>query len=178
MTSAYPLPNGQELLIRIAEPSDAALALVYVEKVSGESEFLSMGPGDFTMTLEEEAAFLLSYKKSPNCVFFVAFVAEELVAIANVGASSRPRMRHRGEFGISVRKPFWGQGIGGLLLDHLVEWAKANSALSKLDLRVHSGNARAIALYRSRGFVEEGLLKNQVCIDGEHYDHLAMGLHV
>ena len=79
---------------------------------------------------------------------------------------------------MSVRKAFWGRGIGALLLDHLVAWARENPVLRKLDLRVRSDNANAIALYRKRGFSEEGLLRRQLRVKGIDHDVLAMGLDV
>lgn len=178
MTVTHPLKNGQTLLIREAESSDAAAALDYVDRVTRETDFLTMGPGDFEMTLEQEAAFLESCKTNPQRCFFMGFIDGNLIGMANVTCGTRPRLRHRGEFGISVLQSAWGLGVGGLLLDHLIGWARDNPVLTKLDLRVRSDNERAIALYRQRGFVEEGLLKNQIRIGETHYHHLAMGLNL
>lgn len=54
------------------------------------------------MTLEDEEIFLEKVSKSENNTFIVGFVGEELVAIADVRAGSRPRIRHSGELGIYV----------------------------------------------------------------------------
>ena len=178
MTVTHPLKNAQTLLIREADSSDATAALDYVDQVTRETDFLTMGPGDLEMTLEQEAAFLESCKTNPQRCFFMGFIDGDLIGMANVTCGTRPRLRHRGEFGISVLQSAWGLGVGGLLLDHLIGWAKDNPVLTKLDLRVRSDNERAIALYRQRGFVEEGLLKNQIRIGETHYHHLAIGLRV
>ena len=50
--------NGQVLVIREAVPEDARALLNYVEAVSGESDFLTFGPGEFELTEEQEADFL------------------------------------------------------------------------------------------------------------------------
>ena len=39
------------------------------------------------------------------------------------------------------------------MLDHVFVWGKGEPSDHKLDLATHADNARAIALYRSRGFV-------------------------
>ena len=170
--------SGPKLEIRTAAPEDAERALVYIERVSGESSFLTFGPGEFELTVEQEADFFRACQESPNQICTVGFIADELVAMASVLASPRPRLRHRGELGMSVRRAFWGRSVGAAMLDQLVEWARGNAMLTKLDLRVRPDNTRAIALYRGRGFVEEGVLRKQVCCEGELHDLVAMGLDV
>lgn len=46
----------------------------------------------------------------------------------------------------------------------------------KINLRVRTDNAAGIKLYKKLGFLEEGKLKRDFCIDGEFYDSLLMGL--
>ena len=50
----------------------------------------------------------------------------------------------------------------GAMLDHLVSWAVENPVLTKLDLSVREDNAGGISLYRDRGFVEEGVMADEV----------------
>ena len=172
------LEGGQELEVRTAAPEDAEEVLGYIERVSGESSFLTFGPGELEMTVEQEADFFRAGQGSPNRTYILGFIGDELVATANVMASPRPRLRHRGELGMSVSRAFWGRGIGAAMLDHLVEWARESPMLIKLDLRVRADNTRAIPLYRGRGFVEEGVLRKQFCVQGELHDLIAMGMEV
>jgi RimJ/RimL family protein N-acetyltransferase len=41
-------------------------------------------------------------------------------------AGTRPRVQHAGEFGLSVAKDHWGQGIGSALIDGLLELPSAS----------------------------------------------------
>ena len=66
------------------------------------------------------------------------------------------RMRHAGRLGISVEVGWRERGIGRLLLETLLEWARAHPIIEKVTLGVLSTNARALHLYQSLGFVEEG----------------------
>ena len=43
---------------------------------------------------------------------------------------------------------------------------------------MRTDNERAIRLYRSKGFVNEGTLRKAVFIGGTYYDHLCMGLEL
>ncbi len=178
MPSTAILKNGRTLEIREARADDAAQILVYVEQVSGESSFLSFGPGEFDLSAEQEADFLRGCQASANQTYTLGFVDDELIATANVMASPRPRLRHRGELGMSVRRSFWGLGMGAAMLDHLIKWSQENPMLTKLDLRVREDNTSAIALYRGRGFDDEGVLRKQVCFQGVFYDLMAMGMEV
>ena len=172
------IKEGDHLTLRTAQPDDAQHILNYLEDVSAESDFLTFGPGEFEITLEQEIDLLTAYRESPNQLFLLGLINDELVALANVGASARPRLRHRGILGMSVRKAFWGLGIGSAILDHVLLTVRQNRFLTKLDLHVRTDHDRAIALYRSRGFVEEGLLRRQTSIGGVFYDNLAMGVEV
>ena len=172
------LKGGQKLEVRAAVPEDAEEVLAFIERVSGESNFLTFGPGEFHMTVEQEAEYFRTCQNKPSWTYLLGFIGDDLVATANMATHHRLRLQHRGELGMSVSRAFWGQGIGAAMLDHLVEWARKNPVLSKLDLRVRADNTRAIALYRGRGFVEEGVLRNQFCVEGKLYDFIAMGMDV
>ena len=170
------LKDGRVLELSEARPEDAEPVLAYAECVSGETSFLTFGPGELKMTREQEAAFFRACQESPNQIYIVGRLGGEVVASANIAASPRRRLRHRGELGMSVRRDFWRLGIGGALLDHLLAWRRANPILSKLDLQVRADNAAAIALYRGRGFAEEGVLRKQFAVEGEFFDLIAMGI--
>ncbi len=52
------LANGRVLNIAHASVEDAAELVAYLEQVSGESDFLTFGPGEFGLTTEQEATFI------------------------------------------------------------------------------------------------------------------------
>ena len=51
------LKTGETILIREASEADAEALLAYVDTVSGESDNLTFGPGEFNITLEQERQF-------------------------------------------------------------------------------------------------------------------------
>lgn len=80
---------------------------------------------------------------------------------------------------IAVHEDHQGRGVGKLLMQALIDWARASSSVEKIELRVRSSNQRAIALYRALGFVEEGRFKQRVKLGPRTYlDDVAMGLWV
>ncbi|MCY3410890.1 MAG: GNAT family N-acetyltransferase [Candidatus Heimdallarchaeota archaeon] len=169
--------DNLELIIRPAEIKDAAIILDYVNIISGESENITFGPGEFTMTVEQEKAFIQRTSETSNNTFIVGYINNELVAIADVHAGQRPRIRHSGELGISVRKKYWRHGIGREMMQYLIKWA-SEMGLRKLNLRVREDNLGAIALYKSLGFYEQGKITREFYIRDEFISSLHMGLEI
>ena len=80
---------------------------------------------------------------------------------------------------ICVYPGFTDHGVGRHLLDALIDWAKGRDEVRKIELLVRAGNARAIHLYRSFGFIEEGRLRGRIRQpDGSYMDDLTMALFV
>lgn len=174
----YQLKNGHVLLIREAAVEDARAILDYLEGISGESDFLSFGPGEFELTETEEEDVLRKYRNSVNQLYLLGLIDNTIVATLSFSGGRRPRVRHSGEFGMSVRKRYWGLGIGSLMLDTLIDWARGTRIVKKINLRVRTDNHRAIALYKRKGFVIEGTIRREVCLDGKYFDHHWMGLEL
>ena len=76
--------------------------------------------------------------------------------------------------------PHWqARGIGRKLLNQAVEWARTAPKVEKIELMVRATNERAIRLYRSLGFEEEGRIRRRVReSNGVYHDDIAMGLFV
>ena len=174
-TRGYTLKNGKVLIIRDAIPDDASSILTFVESLSGQTDYLSFGPGEFGYTEAQERAFIRNSEISANALFLIAFIDDALVGILTFVGGERPRVQHAGELGLMVPKAHWGNGIGSLLLDTLIRWAEEGGVVTKLNLRVGTRNARAIALYERKGFVLEGTVTRSAKIGGTYFDSHLMG---
>jgi RimJ/RimL family protein N-acetyltransferase len=174
----HELKNGRVLLIREVAVEDARALLDYVEHISGQSDFLSFGPGEFELTEPEEQEFIRKCLASDNQLFILGSIDDTIVTILNFSGGRRPRVRHSGEFGISVRKQYWGLGIGSLMLDTLIDWARHTQIVKKINLRVRTDNQRAIELYKRKGFAKEGTSRKEILLDGKYFDHHWMGLEL
>lgn len=172
------LKNGEEIVIRNAVVEDSEKAVDYVCEVAGESDYLTFGENEFTMTVEQEADFIKRIGEMENALMIIALSGDELVGMLNFGGSPKKRLRHGGEFGITVRKNYWGMGIGRELLREMIDWANKNPIIRKINLCVRSDNEKAIGLYKKMGFVIEGEVSRMFYIDGKFFDCLYMGLEV
>jgi RimJ/RimL family protein N-acetyltransferase len=174
----YELEDGSILHIRQAAVDDARALLDYVHAISGESDFLTFGPGEFELTVPREEAFIRSCLASYNQIYLVGLVEDEMVAALIFSGGRRRRVRHSGELSMSVRKAFWGLGIGSRMLDALITWARDTRIVKKINLRVRADHHRAIRLYERKGFVREGTLRKGICLDDTFYDQHWMGLEL
>ena len=106
---------------------------------------------------------------------FAGFVADDDGRIVgSIGIGLEPY--GVAEFGMMLLETHRGQGLGRRLLDAAVDWAREVGA-HKVGLQVWPDNERAIGLYRSAGFEEEGVLrKHYRRNNGELWDAVVMGL--
>jgi RimJ/RimL family protein N-acetyltransferase len=104
-----------------------------------------------------------------------AEVEGQIVGMASIRRTPRPRIRHVGELGISVLARYWGTGLGKSLLRYTLSQA-SSVGVSKVELRVRQDNARAIRLYESVGFQIEGNPRAAFFAKGKYYDEHFMGI--
>ena len=77
----------------------------------------------------------------PNNVLLVALAGEALGPL--LSASSKKRMEHIGEIGISILKQYWGYGLGSILMEELIRWAHESHVIRRLELTVQDRNQRS-----------------------------------
>lgn len=172
------LRDGRRLTLREAEVEDASAVLNHLAAVATETDYLTFGKRELEITLEEEEDFIDSYLESSCELMLVALIDTRLVGVLTFAGSPRPRLRHTGELGLSVRKADWGQGVGGAMLDALVAWARATQVITKLNVRVRTDNDRALALHRKKGFAVEGTISRELLIGGAYFSQHLLGLEL
>lgn len=154
-----------ELLIREAEVEDAQVLLALLDQIGQESTFTS---------LDENG---ISISQSDNQITLLAFLNDELAGVINITADHRPRIRHIGDIFLGIKKSFWGFGLGSVLMEESIEWAKSSGVIRRLQLTVQKRNTAAIHLYKKMGFITEGLQERGACTErGEFLDVYLMGL--
>ena len=164
--------NG--IKIREALPDDADIVIAYTKRTGGESDNLTFGADGLPLTTEQERAFLQSMQDDKRSVFYCAWKDDELIATGSISSLPR-RMSHRAELALSVVKAEWDNGIGSMLMEKLIEYARQNG-VEIINLEVRSDNMRAIHLYRKYGFKHIGISPAFFKIDGKYIDFELMYL--
>lgn len=111
---------------------------------------------------------------------FIVFEFEgRIVAHASLEPLILEVTSHVVDLRIAVHEGYQGKGVGKLLLEYLINWAKLNPKIEKIMLNVRSSNQSAIALYYKLGFVNEGARIKHIKLGPNTYlDNIAMGLWV
>jgi len=104
---------------------------------------------------------------------FVAVADRQVVGWCNIPPMTREVTAHVGDLFMGLRPEWRGQGVGERLLREALGAADAFGYL-RIELGVFDSNARAAALYRKAGFVQEGIKRRAVLIDGVFHDEIIM----
>ncbi len=81
------------------------------------------------------------------------------------------KQHHKAEYGIFIGEPLArGRGVGTAAAKLMLAYCFEELKLHRVYLRALSDNAAAIRSYEKAGFVREGYLKDDVCIDGNYRD--------
>jgi RimJ/RimL family protein N-acetyltransferase len=104
-----------------------------------------------------------------------AWRVSELVGTAGFVRREGEKEQHKGLlWGMYVRPDARGAGIGRLLIEAVIDYARDHVEL--IQLSVVSDNHQARRLYASLGFVEYGVEKNSLKQRGHYYDEILMAL--
>lgn len=141
--------NTPFVIVR-AQAEDAAALLEYLKIIGGETDNLSFGPEGVPLSVEQEASYLGMQADSTDHVQYLAKVDGQIIGTASLNRKPG-RMRHRGVFGISLKRAWWGCGAASALTEAVLAFARENG-FAQLDIEVRSDNVRAIRLYEKFGF--------------------------
>ncbi|MET3698865.1 ribosomal protein S18 acetylase RimI-like enzyme [Bacillus oleivorans] len=162
-------------IIRTAVLEDAQAILQIQKEVIAERDYLMSVPEEFNQTLDQQKNWIKKILDNERETILVAEIDNEIVGWIAFLSNSRKRLSHVGSFGIMIRKDYRERGIGRMLISELLSWAAHNPFIEKVSLGVFSTNTRAIALYKSMGFIEEGRKKKEVKVsETEYWDDILM----
>lgn len=155
-------------MIRRAEPADAAgIARTFQSRSAAAGTLQNPYPSiaEWVERLNRDAA---------SNYIFVALADDEVIGHAGLHGNKNARRQHAWGLGIGLREDWQGRGVGTRLMQTLIDLADNWLGVLRLELTVYSDNARALALYRKFGFVQEGVHRAFALRDGEYVDAIAM----
>ena len=172
------LKDGTVLSIRRVREDDAEKMIDYMNRVGGESDFLTFGKDECRFTVEQEKQFLRNLDGNSSSFFLAGFIGNELACSANIAASGKARLAHNGELGITVLKKYWHLGAASALLTELIRIAKSETELAAVHLGVYENNERAIRLYEKFGFKRVGRHNKYFHVGDRYYSEILMDLEL
>lgn len=171
------LKNGKIVEIREANPDDAEELRNVIKEYVEESDFIPYAKGEFNVTVEEEKQWIQSFINIANGLLLIVIIEGKIVGNLSLNIDNRAMLKHRAEIGIGMLREFRGLGIGNILFDKTIDWAKNHSTLEFLSLETHATNKSGIALYEKFGFKTVGTLSHSIKLSqGKYTDTLIMTL--
>ncbi|MFD0047996.1 GNAT family N-acetyltransferase [Actinomycetes bacterium NPDC127524] len=165
----------EQYLIRPGVLEDAEAILHMQSSVISEGDYLITVSGEFNKTLGQQRSWMKGIIENERETLLVAELDGEVAGWIVFQTQNRKRMTHTGSVGMMVSKNCRGRRIGRLLLHALLDWAKQNPLIEKVSLGVFSTNQRALSLYKSMGFVEEGRKIREFKLgDNQYIDDILM----
>ena len=176
-TKEFALRDGRILALRQPVPDDAEMLCEYPKIIGVETDYLLCDENGIPgLTPEKERHWIETTLTMPNTAMFVGFVEGGLACLCDVRAEGRPRLMHNAELSISVKKAYWGLGVGTVLMREMLAFARGTGTLQNLTLGVRADNERAKALYARFGFTVAGRYRRRMCVNGAYFDELMMEL--
>ena len=159
--------------IRPARADDAA-ALVELGTAIGAEEGAWLLTSAGWRSVSDERRYLRALKRFPDAAVYVAEEEDgELVGRLSLARDPHPSSHHVADLGLMVAASHRRQGVGRMLLEQAVAWAR-DAEVSKLELHVFPWNEPAIRLYETFGFEREGVRRDHYRRDGEYVDAILM----
>lgn len=154
--------------VRGYEPEDARA----VAEILG-----SRGVVEDTMQLPHrpvsEATARFAKRDSRNRIL-VADMDGSIAAVGGLRLHRSLRARHAASLWLGVAEDVRGRGIGGLLIDELLDLGEKWMGVLRFEITVVVDNEAAIKLYRERGFEIEGVVQAAALRNGQLVDNFSM----
>lgn len=132
--------------------------------------------GRFPTTRADLEAFYAQVASRPTDAMF-AIVEKGGRHIGNCKLGGIHPIHRTADFGILIgAKDAWGKGCGTEATELVLRYAFRTLHLHKVTLGVVADHKSAIRSYEKAGFRTEGLLREQLWVDGAHADKVVMGV--
>lgn len=156
-----------ELLIRKVELEDYK-RISEIRKMDGVIENILATKDESEDKIKERII-----NKSERDYWYILELNCELVGLAILNGHVNPRKKHAASITLMVDSRYHGIGIGKRLMETLIKESE-KFGIIRLELAVFNDNVRAINLYKSFGFIEEGVKKKSAVKNGKYVDEIIM----
>ncbi|MFC0187050.1 GNAT family N-acetyltransferase [Fictibacillus aquaticus] len=162
-------------VIRTVRLEDAEAVLAIHHEVVGEGDYFIAVADEFNKTAQQQREWIQKILENQRDTMLVAEVDYKLAGWIVFISQERKRQSHTGSMAIMIKKEYRNMGLGRTMITELLSWAEQNPLIEKVFLGTFSTNTRAISLYKSLGFVEEGRKVREFKFsDGEYVDDVLM----
>ena len=176
----YRYPCREELTLKIilreASPFDAEQTVGLIRDVHAEPiPTMPRTLDEVPYSPKTEREHIEYCAKTANSSFFVAEYEGRVVGLVTMDGGTIRATQHSAVLGILVDKDYRGQGIGKLLMEQAIAWARS-ADIQRIELNVFATNEGAVALYKQFGFEIEGRRRKVLLVQGHWIDDYIIAL--
>lgn len=149
--------EGRKVILRSACEDDAEDLIKYLKETAKETPYLLREEDEINLTVEDEKNFINNCLEADNALMLVAYIDGKHVgncSFSPVGPFKR--IAHRCDMAIALYQKHCGFGIGSIMLETALRFAK-EAGYEQAELEVVSNNTKAIKLYEKCGFKKYGV---------------------
>ena len=157
------------ITLREAVPSDAQELLRVMNLLDQETPFLLVNQQSLKLNPIDMAEQIDFIYEQDNQLILLAYNHDELIGVATVMGEMDQPVQHIGEIGISILKEYWNCGLGTIMLEEIITWAKEASIIKRLEIKVQERNKRAFHLYQKLDFEVEGIIRRGFLSEDNQY---------
>lgn len=163
--------------IRDATPKDALLIVNYMKIIADEPHNGTSyrSADEYNITPDAMSERLKALATNPGAKTVLALANNQVIGMIMAVNGDRGSV-HTASLGITVAQGWRDQGIGSQLMQAVIDWARANPLIHRLDLQVFNNNPGAIRLYERLGFQHEGSKKEAYYKHNEFLDLMQMAM--
>ena len=169
--------SNPNVTIRNARPEDASILAEAEREIAKTPGRLASRPEELKDESFKEKIIALSNNDSG--LYLIIEENGAIVGHALLDPHKLATTSHVVSLTIAIHEGHQGKGLGKILMKCLIEWTTSHPKIEKFELQVRSSNTRAIKLYESMGFVEEGRKTKRLKYGPNNYlDDVYMALWV
>jgi len=158
----YFTPNGKEITIRQAVPTDARQLLELKKAYIKDTTTIPLYVYEYKNDLEQEKQLIERYITEGNSLLLIALHGNTVIGNIDVNGSQREKLYHTAMIGMGVAYEWHNHKIGSFLMQRTLQWATKNTALKLIWLEVYSTNTAGIKLYEKYNFEKTGVIRDFV----------------
>jgi RimJ/RimL family protein N-acetyltransferase len=171
MINAYLI--GETVYLRPPHRADAGVITSWFNNQDVLRTILRYQP----MTVHAEEEWIDSITRSDKDLVLVIATKSDDQLVGITGLHAIDWQSRHASFGILIGETaHWGRGYGRQATQLLVDHAFLTLNLNRVALQVLAHHERGRQLYHRVGFVEEGVLRQQLFREGQYHDLVAMAL--
>lgn len=174
----YKLKTGASIRLRVPGIEDVQQLVDLKRSYLKDTKTIPLKLDEYPIDLKKELDIINDYQKSPNSILLVATFNDELIGNIDLTGSKRSKMFHTGMIGMGIKEKWRNQGLGRILIESVIDWAKKHSEIELIWLDVYASNDLGYNLYKNTGFKVSGIINGFFKEEDGYKDKIQMYQHL